>query len=71
METDSKTKLKEIFTRVVMETAKELENEFKKTVESSGRQVDTLTLTAYTMQNLMAMAMFKTNLFKELNIDEK
>lgn len=71
METDSKTKLKEIFTRVVMETAKELEEDFKKSVESSGRQVDTLTLTAYTMQNLMAMAMFRTNLFKELNIDEK
>lgn len=71
METDSKTKLKEIFTRVVMETAKELENEFKKTVESSGRQVDTLTLTAYTMQNLMAMSVFRSNLFKELNIDEK
>lgn len=71
METDSKTKLKEIFTRVVMETAKELENEFRKTVESTGRQVDTLTLTAYTMQNLMAMSVFRSNLFKELNIDEK
>lgn len=71
MENNSIEKLKETFTRVVMETAKELENDFKKSVESTGRQVDTLALTAYTMQNLMTMAMFRTNLFKELNIDEK
>ena len=71
MENNSIAKLKEIFTRVVMETAKELEEDFRKSVESTGRQVDTLTLTAYTMQNLMAMSIFRTNLFKELNIDEK